>query len=193
MRCWQREPRCTLSPPLLGYQPAALAALDILRNLALKNAHLQVVLLTHVLELYILVSTGIWDQVPQALGKAEEVLGLSYVPLEKSRSKPRIPAGVTPASSYASFTAEASASLTNPGSTPVPQATFLTFADPFEYSMAIHTLILGVVWYTYAGIAAEADPRLSHLHALLDEDDLTRRNKAGVIEVYPTLSVRDLH
>ena len=40
--------------------------------------------------------------------------------------------------------------------------------------MAVHLLMISVVYYTHVGEAAEVSPRLSHLHALLDSEVLEK-------------------
>ena len=42
--------------------------------------------------------------------------------------------------------------------------------------MAVHVLMMSVVFFTHVGNAEEASPRLSHLHALMD---------SGVLEKFP--------
>jgi hypothetical protein len=62
------------------------------------------------------------------------------------------------------------------------EATFLDFDDPLECTMALHTLIIGVVYYTHIGSSADSFPRLSHLHALLDAGAL-EKTPQGVVPV----------
>ena len=144
---------------------SALAAIGELQHLAIKNAHPQVILLTHVIRLRTLISTESWDQVSQTLANAEQALGLSYLSIAKLTTKPS-PEKSTPV----------------PSTPPTRPKTFITFTDPFEFSMAIHTLLLGILWFTHAGLAVEAGPRLSHLHALLDEG-AANANNDGTVEV----------
>ena len=56
------------------------------------------------------------------------------------------------------------------------------FENPCEAAMAVHLLMLSVVYYTHTGEAAEVSPRLSHLHALLDSEVLDKFPD-GIIEV----------
>ncbi len=60
--------------------------------------------------------------------------------------------------------------------------TFVSFEDPFEASMAVHALIMSIVYYTHLGVAKEASKRLAHLHALLDSDAL-KLFRTGTIKV----------
>ena len=60
--------------------------------------------------------------------------------------------------------------------------TFIMFEDPCEAAMAVHLLMLAVVYYTHVGEAAEVSPRLSHLHALLDSEVLEKFPE-GYVEV----------
>lgn len=65
---------------------------------------------------------------------------------------------------------------------PETQDDFIFFEDPFEAAMAVHTLIMSVIYYTYVGVASEAAPRLSHLHALLDSSVLDKFPD-GIVQV----------
>ncbi|KAK7448874.1 hypothetical protein VKT23_013605 [Stygiomarasmius scandens] len=55
-----------------------LTAIQVMQNLALKNDHTQVVLLTRMIRLRLLVAVGIWEQVGDALAEVEETLGLVW-------------------------------------------------------------------------------------------------------------------
>lgn len=48
--------------------------------------------------------------------------------------------------------------------------------------MAVHTLMMAVVYFTHIGSHAETSPRLSHLHALLDSGALEKFAE-GIVEV----------
>ena len=100
-------------------------------------------LLTHVLRLRVLVDARMWDSVGESLLLTESSLGFSY-DLQPQPQQPRLKK---------------------------PEE-FITFDDPFEASMAIHTLIMGVIYHTHTGQSRHLSPRLSHLHALLDSDAL---------------------
>ncbi|OCB90971.1 hypothetical protein A7U60_g1779 [Sanghuangporus baumii] len=103
-----------------------------------------VTLLTHVLRLRTLVDAGMWEAVGDSLALAESALGMVYNDTPSSeKGKEKV------------------------------RDEFLNFENPFEASMAIHTLLMGVVYYTHIGQAKKSSPRLSHLHALLDSDALS--------------------
>lgn len=102
-----------------------------------------------------------WKEVLSASRIAEQALGLSYEP---------------------------TTAPTNPPSA-ADDATFLDFDDPFECTMALHTLIIGIVYYTHMGASAESSPRLSHLHALLDAGALTKMPE-GVVPVCAFILVK---
>ena len=104
-------------------------------------------LFSRVLRLRILVAASMWAEVPEALNAAEQALGLSYQP--STTPKPRKPG---------------------------EQEEFISFEDSFEAAMAVHVLMMSVVFFTHVGNAEEASPRLSHLHALMD---------SGVLEKFP--------
>jgi hypothetical protein len=161
--------------PSISHQDlqSALAAMHALRSLTGDNGHARVILLTYVLLLEILVTTGTWDQVADALAEAETALGLSYVPVVNSRAKSQTPGQPS----------------TNPSlPSPAQPTTFITFTDPLESCLAIHTLVLGILWFTHVGQAGEAAPRLSHLRVLLNESAACAV-KLGIVEVRPALCV----
>ncbi|KAK1228586.1 hypothetical protein PQX77_008364 [Marasmius sp. AFHP31] len=185
---------------------SALTAIQNMQNLAVKSSHTQVDLLTRVLRLRLLVSAGQWDQVEEALTSAEEYLGIDY-PNEKlqpntpsrgalrladlntpqpqrtatSPSTPKLCDGINQSPSTFGGGPEA----TTTGTTP-----HKTFSDPFSTSMAVHTLIIGVVFYTYVGRAVDSSTRLSHLHSILDSgvlkfpaEESYRSLASGIVEV----------
>ncbi|KAL0069513.1 hypothetical protein AAF712_003548 [Marasmius tenuissimus] len=178
--------------------------LSNMQNLAVKSSHTQVDLLTRVLRLRLLVSAGQWDQVEEALTSAEEYLGIDY-PNEKlqpntpSRLALRVADLNTPQRTATSpSTLKPCDGSGQSPSTPTafggPEATntapHKTFSDPFSTSMAVHTLIIGVVFYTYVGRAVDSSTRLSHLHSILDSGVLKfpaeenyRSPASGIIEV----------
>lgn len=113
-------------------------------------------LLTHVLQLRTLVDAGMWDKVGASLMVAESALGLSF---DDSQSSPAVK-----------------------GKGKREPEEFISFDDPFEAAMAVHVLILGVIYYTYSGSSRSSSIRLSHLHSLLDSDALSKFHK-GVVDV----------
>ncbi|THH06827.1 hypothetical protein EW145_g3811 [Phellinidium pouzarii] len=124
-------------------------------------------LLTHVLRLRTLVDAGMWESVSDSLTLAESVLGVSYD--------------------------ISSSSTSDKGK---KKEEFMCFEDPFEAAMAIHTLIMGVVYYTHLGQAKASSLRLSHLHALLDSDVLEMFPN-GTIDITlssgPPLTIKTTH
>ncbi|KZT73388.1 hypothetical protein DAEQUDRAFT_721986 [Daedalea quercina L-15889] len=137
------------SPPVAGSQDmhAALSAVDDLASAANSKGHKHMVLLSRVLHLRILVAANMWADVPEALKTAEQALGLSYQ--ASATPKPRRPG---------------------------EQDQFISFEDNFEAAMAVHLLMMSVVFFTHVGNAEEASPRLAHLHALMD---------SGVLDKFP--------
>ena len=117
----------------------ALMLVDKLRDSSSERQHSRVTLLSHVLRLRTLISGGLWSDIGLASRAAEDTLGLHYENLP---------------------------TLTPTASTVPP--TYIDFEDRFECVMALHTLVLSIVYYTHAGISSESSTRLSHLHALLD-------------------------
>ena len=148
---------------------AALASVSDMETLSLSQKHTRITLLAHVLRLRILVAANMWDGVAAALQRVETALGLSYEPA--TTPKPRKPG-------------DASSSTGNAKGQPnVPPAEeFIFFDDSFEAAMAVHTLMMSSVYFTQIGSAAEASPRLSHLHALLDAGALDKFAE-GTVEV----------
>ncbi|KAH9854482.1 hypothetical protein C2E23DRAFT_726704 [Lenzites betulinus] len=140
---------------------AALAVIQELEDRSVAQKHKQVALLARVLRTRILVAAGMWGEVRAAAFSAEAALGLSYD--AASTPKPRKPAP--------SQGGNTQIQQTQP---PVPEQTFIMFEDAFEAAMAVHLLMLSIVYYTHSGEAAEVSPRLSHLHALLDSDVLEK-------------------
>lgn len=134
--------------------------------LSLSQKHAQITLLAHVLRLRILVAANMCNEVAGALQRVEAALGLSYEPA--TTPKPRRPGDPS------------SSSTGQPGARPAEE--FIFFDDPLEAAMAVHTLMMSVVYFTHIGSAAEASPRLSHLHALLDSGALDKFSD-GTVEV----------
>ncbi|EKM61558.1 uncharacterized protein PHACADRAFT_204728 [Phanerochaete carnosa HHB-10118-sp] len=147
---------------------AALASVSNMETLSLSQKHIRVTLLSHVLRLRILVATSMWGEVAETLQRVEAALGLSYEPA--TTPKPRRP--------------DDPLSTGQPRRQPdaPPAEEFIFFDDPFEAAMAVHALMMSVVYFTHIGSAADASPRLSHLHALLDSGVLDKFAE-GTVEV----------
>ncbi|KAI0640309.1 hypothetical protein C8Q77DRAFT_1085911 [Trametes polyzona] len=140
---------------------AALAVVQELEDRAKAQGHKQVALLGRVLRARILVAAGMWADVKEAIQGAEAALGLSYEPA--STPKPR---KLPPTQTHGGTQTQQQPSP--------PEQTFIMFEDAFEAAMAVHLLMLSIVYRTHTGEAAEVSPRLSHLHALLDSDVLEK-------------------
>lgn len=141
----------------------------------MQNRHHKITLLAYILRLRILAAANQWDEVPHALNRAEAALGLSYDP----SSTPKPPKPLT------------GSQVGNIPPTPTPQSAkgkqannemFVFFEDPFEACMAIHIIVIAVVYYTYVGDGMQASPRLSHLHGMLDAGVLDKFQD-GVVQV----------
>lgn len=156
---------------------AALSAVSNLQVLAHSKSHPQVILFSHVLRLRILVAANMWADVGASLQLAETAFGLSYAPV--TTPKPR--QGKENVDSNAK-TPQGKEHAVKPDASDNKDE-FISFEDPFESAMVVHTLMMGIVYFTHIGSAAEATPRLSHLHALLD---------SGALEQFPdgTVQVR---
>ncbi|KAI0348201.1 hypothetical protein BDW22DRAFT_1424406 [Trametopsis cervina] len=147
---------------------AALSALQDMEDLSLLHGHTRITLLAQVLRLRMLIAAGIWNQVPSAICNIEYALGLSY-----NTAPP--PVARQP-STHLPQTAQ-------PTDIPESQnATFIFFESPFEAAIAVHTILMTVIYFTHTGSATEVSPRLSHLHALLDSGAL-EKFPDGTVEV----------
>lgn len=150
--------------------PTALSAVEDLASISQRRGDLRMSLLCHVLRLRMLVDAGMWQNVGEALLQAESALGLSYD--QSPRRADGSPAKGSPAKGSP---AKGSSSTGSPEkSRVIKEQIFIMFDDPLEVSMVLHVLIMGIVYYTHGGNAAAASPRLSHLHALLDSDALSK-------------------
>ncbi len=130
---------------------AALAAVQDLEALSTHQNHPKITLLAQLLRLRILASSEQWPEIPEALSKAEGALGLSYEP--NCTPKPRKPP-------------TQSDGPNGEKSKPLKEM-FIFFENPFEACMALHTIMIAVIYYTHVGEASQASPRLYHLHGLL--------------------------
>lgn len=163
----------TLNPPDVSH---ALVSCKELRSAAEAREAVPVVLLAHVLQLRVLVDTGMWDCVGDTLSQVERYLGLSYGDASTAAS------GSATASSPMGDSPQLRKSID--GNKVLQKETdFVAFEDAFEAAMAVHALIMGVVYYTHVGAAHGASARLSHLHALLDGDVLSMFPE-GIVEVF---------
>ncbi|EIM87097.1 uncharacterized protein STEHIDRAFT_167950 [Stereum hirsutum FP-91666 SS1] len=165
------------------------AALDVsqeLEALALKNGHVHVVLLVRVLRLGTLVSCGLWTEVARAVSETETALGLSYIiPSTSPSASDPPPTHGTP----------------NAGSkrkrAPDSTQEFVDYENPFETTMAIHTLVWSITWFLHVGDAANVSPRVSHLHSFLDSGALERGGREGRVEIAlppgPPLLIQTTH
>lgn len=142
---------------------AALASVSDMEALSLNQRHKQVTLLAQILRMRILVAASMWGEVSSALERVETSLGLSYEPM--TTPKPR------------------TSGQNNAQDQPKQQAMeeVIFFDDPFEAAVAVHMLVMAVVYFTHIGSAADATPRLSHLHALLDGGALDKFPQ-GIVE-----------
>ena len=118
-------------------------------------------ILAHVLRLQIHVDAAMWDNVQASLAIAESALGLTYDDEAEEEKREKGKDG---------------------GKKRADKNDFIMFEDAFEVVMVVHSLILGVVYYTHVGLAHKPAPRLTHLHNLLDSQVLDKFPN-GTIEV----------
>ncbi|KAJ3557467.1 hypothetical protein NM688_g1462 [Phlebia brevispora] len=167
---------------------AALASVTDIQTMAHAQGHSRIILLSHVLRLRILVAANMWGEVAATIQHAEVGLGLSYEPATTPRPRTHAAAPV------------GKENVRAPQEQEKPRAEerdeFISYEDSFEAAMAVHTLMMSIIYFTHVGAAAEAAPRLSHLHALLDSGALDKFPD-GVVEAKlpagPPLSIQVTH
>jgi hypothetical protein len=144
------------SPPDVA---GALQGVRELQDVAEVCGDVSAALLARVVRLRTLVDAGMWNVVGEALTTAEVALGLSYEDADSGS-----PGTGSPSKSPKKEKGK--------DKEKEKEVTFVSFDDPFEAAMAIHVLVIGVVYFTHVGVARSASARLTHLHALLDSDAL---------------------
>ncbi|KAF9651557.1 hypothetical protein BDM02DRAFT_3090718 [Thelephora ganbajun] len=135
----------------------ALTLVDKLRDSSSQYQHSRITLLSHILRLRILILGGHWSDAGPASRTAEDALGLRY---------------------------ETASTLMSTAPTVSPM--YIDFEDRFECAMALHTLVLSIVYYAHTGISSESSTRLSHLHALLDAKALECLGDGSIKIDFPT-------
>ncbi|KAK0209314.1 hypothetical protein DFS33DRAFT_1498375, partial [Desarmillaria ectypa] len=157
---------------------APLSAIQALADLADKNQHFSVKLYALVLKLRTLVSSNLWESVDDALCSAEEALGIEC---PSGQSSAVIGKQVLASISNTPQSQEGPiAGSPKQPSTPTPPVP--KFANKLTEIMAIHTLIIGVVFHTFVGNFARANTRLTLLHVLMDSGVLMTSG-SGVVEI----------
>ncbi|KAG7446636.1 uncharacterized protein BT62DRAFT_987040 [Guyanagaster necrorhizus] len=157
---------------------APLSAIQALADLADKNRHSGVKLYALVLRLRTLVSSNLWESVDNALRSAEEALGIDCPSGEGSTvAEKQVLNSIsnTPRSQEGPI-----AGSPKQPSTPTPPMP--KFVDKLAEIMAIHTLMIGVVFHTFVGNFARASMRLTLLHMLMDSGVLITSG-SGVVEI----------
>lgn len=137
----------------------------MLEDLSIKNEHSQITTVSHLLRLKILVSYGIWAQVDTALQAAEDSLGLIFEPDEREdagQQQQQDPVATSPTSRK--------------------QREYKTFPGAFDAAMAVHILMIGVIFHAHSGSEYDMSVRLGHLHFLMDRGDF-KGGGNGIVEV----------
>ncbi|KAK0450523.1 uncharacterized protein EV420DRAFT_738131 [Desarmillaria tabescens] len=158
---------------------APLSAIQALADLADNNRHSSVKLYALVLKLRTLVSSNLWESVDDALRSAEEALGIDCLSVQGSAvAEKQVLNSIsnTPRSQEGTI-----AGSPKQPSTPTPSMP--KFADKLAEIMAIHTLIIGVVFHTFVGNFARASTRLTLLHMLMDSGVLITSGSGVVVEI----------
>ncbi|KAF9449730.1 hypothetical protein P691DRAFT_702735 [Macrolepiota fuliginosa MF-IS2] len=152
----------------------SLGAIGDLYDLASKRGHRPIIQLSSVLRLRALMRSGLWYEVGESLEAAEGVLGMEDTLKGYAQEKCKVPEDQD----------QPSKTLPSPSNSKYTLSTF-------EYALIVHTLILGIIFYTYVGDANLANPRLKWLHELLDMQ-LPRFPKTGIFEI-PFTDAPSLH
>jgi hypothetical protein len=136
-------------------------AIDNLRDIALRNKHTEIASLTMVLELRELLQGGMWTRLSEVLKKTEDHINISSV-LECDSKSPSSP------SMAGSPAAVKSIGL---GSTDI------------QTVLVVYTLVIGVLFFTYAGDGLNAQSRMKKLHEILDGGALDAFGEFGIVKV----------
>ncbi|KAG7451717.1 uncharacterized protein BT62DRAFT_1030831 [Guyanagaster necrorhizus] len=150
---------------------APLSVVHALADLADKNRHFGVKSFALVLTLRTLVSLRLWESVDDSLRLVEEALGI------ECPSGQVCGEGARPVAAGNQGLWPVYRSNHPPPTQPLPK-----FADKLAAVMAIHTLIIGVVFHTFVGNFARASARLTFLHMLMDSGALIAPS-SGVVEI----------
>jgi hypothetical protein len=144
--------------------------------------------LAALLQLRVHVAADDWSSVSGALAEAEVTLGMKYVPAVPVTRKGKEKENQVADPSTTTLPPSTNTTQENPQSSsssriseqtqppPVMEPKNPLFQDPFEAAVALHVVIIGIVYFTHVGAVAEANPRLAHLHAMLD---------GGALELFP--------
>ena len=143
----------------------SLGAIDDLHDYASRRGDKVVIQIASVLRLRTVLRAGLWCDVGECVDTAEDVLDMEETLRGFSEDKGK------------AF--EKAGQLTLPSS---PSST-QTSRSIFEYALIVHTLILGIIFHTYVGNSALANPRLKWLHELLDTH-FHQFPKTGIFEVW---------
>lgn len=198
------------STPSAPELQAALTAITALSSVAAQNGHSAIEDLAAVLRVRVLVGTGLWDLVGDALSMAEKAMQLVFHAGEEKpvrgeegdKAKQGDAEALMRSHSITtqdvhSSTSSQSQSQPNGDPTPTPLPAKETSpisgpkaTDALTLTLTAHLLILGVVFHTHGGRARAADTRLAALHALMDSGAWANgANSDGLVEVrLPSLS-----
>ncbi|KAF8890107.1 hypothetical protein BD779DRAFT_1671467 [Infundibulicybe gibba] len=137
----------------------------------------EAILLAQVVHLRVLVHFGVWEDVDGILQQVEGALGMEFESQKNSNADD----------------AETGSQVTV--QTPVglgAQKITVEGLGTVKTMLAIHTLLLGVVYHTYAGSAEKTNTRLKLLHELLDGGALNLEGD-GHIQIYLAPNTPCLH
>ncbi|KAJ3562231.1 hypothetical protein NP233_g9703 [Leucocoprinus birnbaumii] len=155
----------------------SLGAISDLHDCATQRGDQAVIELASVLRLRALMRAGLWSDVGESLDAAESGLDMEETLRSYSEEKGKAAEKEAQSSTH---------TLPSP-----PSSTTKPSRSLFEYTLIVHTLILGIIYYTYVGDSSLANPRLKWLHELLDTHS-HRFPKSGIFEI-PFTNLPPLH
>jgi len=176
---------------------ATLIAIDNLINLARKNRHTSIVSLAHVIRLRVLLRAGAWPQVGAALQMAEVTLGLMFDNGKENNNGTVIEDGdvkikddilprwnsITAGDVHTHTLGYSQILNSNSKDFGTKSKGEDTHSDPAHASLVIHTLLFGIIFFTFSGDICAAERRLIVLHALVDNGAL-QGFKDGIVQVH---------
>ena len=141
-------------------------AISDLEEVASRNKHTDIVSLAIVLQLRELLQCGMWTRLFDVLKLTEDRLDISSALDLPSSSDPSM--SNSPAS--------------------VKNISFGLGSTNLQTVLMVYTLIIGVLFHTYAGDGANAQNRMKRLHEILDGGALNAFGESGIVKVdFPDL------
>jgi hypothetical protein len=130
-----------------------------LQEVALRNKHFDIVSLTMVLELRELLQGGMWTRLLDVLMKTEDRLNISSTLECDPQDSSSPPVAGSPAT--------------------VKSVAPCLESTNFQTVLMVYTLVIGILFFTYAGDNANAQSRMKRLHEMLDGGALMHLGSLG--------------